>query len=267
MPDIELTRDGPVSVPLNYNVPNGGELLPKTVEASIDGSSAVVPFYAVLQVLDPSGRSMAKGITSSIAAGASADVTWFPKLSQQAASSSSGSGPAVLYDLTLTGTTANFDTGVGGIPQTHKDLMVVTSLRTTEAIVLREDGAIQINGDNAAANYKSHRLSLQGTTVAGVTATASAGLNCLMCAGASADAGTYATSYAYIPNYTAVKTHGAFGIESGIGTFASSANWWLYLTNTFYDQAAAISQIVVIPNTGGGGQFVAGSRCTIYGMG
>ena len=77
MPNIELTRDGPVSVPLAYTVPNGGELLPLTVEASLDGTSAAAAWYAVLQVLDPNGRSMGKYISSSVAAGASVDVTWF----------------------------------------------------------------------------------------------------------------------------------------------------------------------------------------------
>lgn len=78
MADSVLTRDGPVSVPLNYVVPASGELLPLTVEATIDGSSATASFYAVVQVLDPSGRSMGKYRSPAIAAGGSADVTWFP---------------------------------------------------------------------------------------------------------------------------------------------------------------------------------------------
>lgn len=63
---------------MDYKVPQGGELLPLTVRASIDGSGAAVPFYAVVQVISPSGRVMGSYITTSIAAGASADVTWFP---------------------------------------------------------------------------------------------------------------------------------------------------------------------------------------------
>src|SRR5215475_3847449 len=78
MPDQVLTRDGPVSVPLDYVVPNSGELIPLMVRATVDGSSAAVAFYAVVQVIAPSGRVMGTAITSSIAAGASADVTWFP---------------------------------------------------------------------------------------------------------------------------------------------------------------------------------------------
>jgi hypothetical protein len=76
--DAILTRDGPTAVPLAYTVPNGGELLPLTVRATMDGTGAGQAFYAVVQVIAPSGRIMGNFITSSIAAGASADVTWFP---------------------------------------------------------------------------------------------------------------------------------------------------------------------------------------------
>lgn len=73
-----IWRDGPVAVPLNYQVPQGGELLPLTVEATVDGTSATQAFYAVLQVLDPSGKSIGKYRSDPIAAGGSADCTWFP---------------------------------------------------------------------------------------------------------------------------------------------------------------------------------------------
>lgn len=81
--DAVLTRDGPVGVPLDYVVPQSGELLPLTVRATIDGSAAPVAFYATVQVLAPSGRIMGSYISSSIAAGGSADVTWFPHVGGQ----------------------------------------------------------------------------------------------------------------------------------------------------------------------------------------
>jgi hypothetical protein len=76
--DQVLTRDGPVAVPLDYTVPQSGELLPLMVRATLDGTSAASPFYACVQVIAPSGRVMGTAISESIAAGASADVTWFP---------------------------------------------------------------------------------------------------------------------------------------------------------------------------------------------
>lgn len=76
--DAVLTRDGPVAAPMDYQVPNGGELIPLEVRATVDGTSAATSFYATVQVIAPSGRVMGSYISTSIAAGASADVTWFP---------------------------------------------------------------------------------------------------------------------------------------------------------------------------------------------
>jgi hypothetical protein len=76
--DQVLTRDGPVAVPMDYVVPQGGELLPLMVTATVDGTSAASPFYACVQAIAPSGRVMGTAISESIAAGASASVTWFP---------------------------------------------------------------------------------------------------------------------------------------------------------------------------------------------
>lgn len=184
--------------------------------------------------------------------------------------SSGGGGSsklAVLYDNTLSGSAASWDTGANGIAQTNKDLLIVTSIRTTEAMVLREDGAVQFNNDTTAGNYKSHRLQLQGTTITGLTTFGNTGLNCLMCAGTSSDANTFGTSYVYVPNYTSSTTHNTMGIQAGVGTAGTAGNWWVYLTNCRYNVAAAITRVVVVPNTGGGGQLGTGSRLTIYGLG
>ena len=78
MPDNVLTRDGPVSVPLDYTVPQSGELIPLMVRATLDGTSAASGFYAVVEIIAPSGRVMGIARSSAIAAGGSADVTWFP---------------------------------------------------------------------------------------------------------------------------------------------------------------------------------------------
>jgi len=78
--DQVLTRDGPVAVPLNYTVPQSGELLPLMVRATLDGTGAASAFKASVQIIAPSGRVMGNALSSTIAAGASADVTWFPGL-------------------------------------------------------------------------------------------------------------------------------------------------------------------------------------------
>lgn len=262
--DVPLyITDGPV--PRDYVVPNSGELLPLQVEGTIDGTSAASSFYAVLQVLDPNGRSMGKYISSAIAAGASADVTWFPGLIAPASSSGGGSGPALLFSTTLSSTQGNITTGA--LPQTHSDLLIYTLLRTNEAIVGNAQGAIQFNSDSSAGNYRTVWLRNLGTTVSGGNSTTSSGINCVPVAGANADAGAFAIGRIEIPNYTALGKKFAWaglGLMLTIGTTANNSVWavqgeWL--------TGGAITGINFLPNAGGGGQFVAGSRVTIYGLG
>lgn len=73
---------------MEYVVPQGGELIPLTVIATMDGSAAAATFYAAVQLVAPSGRVMATAITTGIAAGASATCTWFPRVG----SAGTGSG-------------------------------------------------------------------------------------------------------------------------------------------------------------------------------
>jgi len=97
--DQVLTRDGPVSVPMDYTVPQGGELMPLTVRATLDGTSAATSFYAAVQIIAPSGRIMASAVSTAIAAGASADVTWFPwrRVTQAATPAPSPNPPGTLW--------------------------------------------------------------------------------------------------------------------------------------------------------------------------
>ena len=262
-PNIELTRDGPVSAPLNYTVPNAGELLPLAVEALVDGTSAAVPFYAVLQVLDPNGRSMGKYKSASIAAGGSADVSWFRGLGNGAGG---GFGPEVIYSNTVVTPIDNFSTG--GLSQSHTDLLIVSWLRTDEAgVVIREDTGIQISGDTDGSRYKTQRISLRDTTVASQQTTAAVGFNVLMSTGAAADSGAFAPSFFYIPNYTASIQHAGFGLEAGIGAFTGfPTNSWLYVTTARHNRAEAVSSLLITGGLGGP-KFVAGSSITIYGLG
>lgn len=89
---------------MDYTVPNGGELLPLTVRATVDGTSAASDYFATVQVVAPSGRVMGSFITSSIAAGASADVTWFPGLG---VGSGSGGGSGGIRRIIVPLTTAD----------------------------------------------------------------------------------------------------------------------------------------------------------------
>lgn len=79
MADVPLVAGGAVDAPLGYVVPGAQEIIPKSITASFDGTSAAGPFIPTLQILAPNGAVLAAcPVSTSVAAGASADVSWFP---------------------------------------------------------------------------------------------------------------------------------------------------------------------------------------------
>lgn len=80
MADIALLSPGVSDAPEGYTVPGAQEIILKAVTASFDGSAAIVPFVPTLQIIAPNGTVLAScPVPSSVAAGASADVSWFPR--------------------------------------------------------------------------------------------------------------------------------------------------------------------------------------------
>lgn len=80
MADVEILAQQVAAAPLNYQIPGGQEIVLKCLAASFDGAAAASPWQPAIQVVGPSGqvlRTFPLGTT--IAAGASADVTWFPR--------------------------------------------------------------------------------------------------------------------------------------------------------------------------------------------
>ena len=90
MADIAIRAAATAAVPRDYSIPGAQELLPKSVSASLDGTGAGSSYFPCLQVLDPGGNVMFSAIAgTSVAAGVSADVSWFPRVNQLPASSTS----------------------------------------------------------------------------------------------------------------------------------------------------------------------------------
>lgn len=86
MADVSIRAAAVAAVPRDYTIPGAQELLPKMVSATMDGTSAASSWFPCLEIVDPGGNVMGTNIaTSSIAAGASADVSWFPKLRPETA--------------------------------------------------------------------------------------------------------------------------------------------------------------------------------------
>jgi hypothetical protein len=87
--DAIIARDGPVAAPLDYVVPAASAIVPLVVTASFNGAAAASAYVPEVQVIDPSGRVVVRcPLANSIAAGGSADVSWFPRVGSQVGGSS-----------------------------------------------------------------------------------------------------------------------------------------------------------------------------------
>ena len=84
MTDVAIRASQTSSAPRDYTIPGAQQLLPKSVSASMDGTSASGAWFPALQFLDPGGHVMITCVPDSsftaLAVGVSADVNWFPKL-------------------------------------------------------------------------------------------------------------------------------------------------------------------------------------------
>jgi hypothetical protein len=79
--DIQILAPGTSAAPLNYTVPGSQEIFIKTATANYDGTSAAGSYVPTLQIVGPSGVvALTCPIGQVVAAGASADASWFPGL-------------------------------------------------------------------------------------------------------------------------------------------------------------------------------------------
>ena len=87
MPDRQFVAPfGAKQAPADWVLPASLEILPKIAWASFDGSGAAGAFKPCLRLISDSGHVAAEAVSEIVvAAGASADVTWFPGVDEDAA--------------------------------------------------------------------------------------------------------------------------------------------------------------------------------------
>lgn len=86
MADATLAGLGTSAAPLAYTVPGGQEIVIKSLRASFDGTAAASAWYPAIRITAPGGPVDGVYIpASSVAAGASADVSFFPGAEEPAA--------------------------------------------------------------------------------------------------------------------------------------------------------------------------------------
>jgi hypothetical protein len=77
--DQQILVTGKATVPASFTVPGNGQIQPKTIFASYDGTGAGGNFLPAIKIISDGGETVGVFPTSTtVVAGASADVTWFP---------------------------------------------------------------------------------------------------------------------------------------------------------------------------------------------
>jgi hypothetical protein len=77
--DVQRLVTGTAPAPAHFVVPGNGQIRPKTVFATYDGTGAAGSFKPALKVISDGGETVGVYATDdTVAAGASADVSWFP---------------------------------------------------------------------------------------------------------------------------------------------------------------------------------------------
>lgn len=116
MPDKQIHPTGDVSAPADYVISPSAELLLKMAFAKFDGTGAAGAFKPCLRIISDAGTVAGEAVADDeVAAGASADVTWFPRVG-----GGGGASTGVQWCYCSRVTSFTLTTGANGaIPWTH----------------------------------------------------------------------------------------------------------------------------------------------------
>lgn len=153
MADVAIISSPSVAAPKDYTIPNAQEIAPKAIRAVLDGTNAAGSWLPALQVLAPNGTVMFTAIDRNVvlSAGATASVSWFPRIA--GATVSQGGPPGngcVRFVGPPTGTasvdTSNIQTALdslpsnGGIVQLCRGTYAITALTISTPALLSGHG-------------------------------------------------------------------------------------------------------------------------------
>lgn len=168
-----------------------------------------------------------------------------------------------LFDTTLASAAASIN--VTSIPATFAHLMFVFQARgdTAAADVA---ATLRLNGDTGAnydfmAVYNATAASITGSESFAVTSIAPT-LGTLPAA--TAPASTFGSLIVTIPNYAGTVANKSVHCDFATKIGTSTGNMYVIRTSAFWRSTAAVNQLTILA---GAGNFIIGSRLTVYGMG
>lgn len=184
----------------------------------------------------------------------------FPK-SRSLLAGNAGFDPAATFLIArVTATGGETSLSFTGIPQTYSSLQIRGISRRADAGTVISTDTLRFNGD-AAANYTTHNLIGNGTSV---TASGNGGATEIVFsrgAGATATAGIYGAAIADIHDYASTTKNKTVRSFTGFNLNASGSN--IYLYSGVWLSTSAITSITIYPN---GNTIAAGTTFALYGM-
>lgn len=167
--------------------------------------------------------------------------------------------PVLLADSTLVASAASID--LTGIAPDWAHLMIVAYLRGDAAAVVSALN-IRFNGDTGA-NYDYQSIGASAAATSGAEAFATSSCRVGSIPAATAPASVFGAFTADIPSYSQATNNKAAHTSSAVkaGTTTTLLGVEAYLAA--WRSSAAITSVTLLP---GSGNFVSGSRVTLYGM-
>jgi hypothetical protein len=176
---------------------------------------------------------------------------------------SGGSGAFVqLFDTTLAAASATIDTGANGVAGTANHLLIVLYLRSN-ASSTNDNVGLRFNNDSSAIYYQGEVNSGNGSSPGASQQIGGTSMHLVVVCAANAPANAFSPFTISVPQYAGTvgskSANMSGGFQTGHGSGATQGSqqvgWW--------DSTAAITRIQIVASSG---QFVAGSRMTIYGL-
>ena len=166
-----------------------------------------------------------------------------------------------LADSTAGGNVASFD--LTSIPGTFAHLLLFCKLRSDFATVT-DNCNVRVNGDSSSIYDEVHIQTVNTTNTGVIDGSPSSAFQEIRVAGANATASVFGNSFILILDYAATNRRGFLFGSGAITTEGTTSTYQRFTGYGSYRGAAAITQVTL--TSGNGGNFVAGSRVTLYGL-
>lgn len=173
-----------------------------------------------------------------------------------------GTGLSLIFDSTLGGAAASIDTGASSIAAGHQHLVVVLVARGSTAAA-NLDNLIQFNNDSTAGHYDDAAGRNVSSAFGDVHDTAGSSAEFGQIPGSTADANRAASIVGFIPAYDQTTFWKTMVYLDGFMMVAATPTYQTWFGASHWRSTAAISRIKVFPTSG---NYVAGTRLTVYGM-